>query len=187
MSKIKHFVFLSLMALTVIAIVKLKGAWDDQNMEIRRLQTELAHAQIPLKRDTIRDSIPVARQKVVTVDRTDYKKQLADRQLIKDLQLRIADLESENQQLLETAGQVTLQPAGTNSVLEYHDRWADFTYAVDSQKLDYQVRDSIAAFIERVPKHKFLWFRWGTKGYNVNYVNFNPNSTIKSARYISIE
>ena len=42
MSKIKHFVFLSLMALTVIAIVKLKGAWDDQNMEIRRLQTELA-------------------------------------------------------------------------------------------------------------------------------------------------
>lgn len=187
MSKIKHFVFLSLMALTVIAIVKLKGAWDDQNMEIRRLQTELAHAQIPIQRDTIRDSIPVARQKVVTVDRTDYKKQLADRQLIKDLQLRIADLQSENQQLLETAGQVTLQPTGTDSVLEYHDQWADFTYAVDSQRLDYQVRDSIVAFIERVPKHKFLWFRWGTKGYNVNYVNFNRNSTIKSARYISIE
>ena len=35
-------------------------------------------------------------------------------------------------------------------------------------------------------KHKFLWWRWGTKGYQVQIVNFNPHPRINYSRYVEI-
>ena len=68
---------------------------------IRDLEVQLAHATIPVKTDTIRDSIPVVTQQIITVDKTDYKKQLADQELIRDLKLRISEIQAENTMLRE--------------------------------------------------------------------------------------
>ena len=65
------------------------------NAQIRDLQTQLAHARIPMQTGTIRDSLPTASQQAVEVDKTDYKKQLADRKLIKDLELQISQVKAE--------------------------------------------------------------------------------------------
>ena len=157
--------------------------------QVHDLQVQLSHAQVPMQRDTIRDSIPVVTQRVVTVDKTDYKKQAADRQLIKDLEMKVSRIEAENAMLRQTLGSVTLQPEKSDSdtVFAYHDHWADFKVNIRESRLDYAVRDSLVTFIERIPRHRFLWLRWGTKGYNVKHVNFNPNSSVEYSRYIKVE
>ena len=53
--------------------------------EINTLNMRLALAIEHPDTFIIRDSIPVAQVKVVEVDKTDYKKQLADKELIKEL------------------------------------------------------------------------------------------------------
>lgn len=156
--------------------------------EVSSLRHDLAHATIPLQRDTIRDSIPVVTQKVITVDKTDYKQMAADKQLIKDLNLKLNQVESENRMLLATHGQAQLKPsAESDSILRYHDHWADFTYYVKPQQLQYAVRDSLTTIVSRIYKHRFLWWRWGTKGYEVRHVSHNPNCSIEYNQYIKVE
>ena len=156
--------------------------------QIRDLEVQLAHATVPLQRDTIRDSIPVVQQRVITVDKTDYKKQIADAELIKDLQLEIKQIKQQNDMLMATAGQVPINPKGEgDSIFTYKDAWADFEVNVPARNLKYEVRDSIVTFIATIPKHKFLWWKWGTKGYNVKIVNFNPRSKVLYNRTIRVE
>lgn len=51
---------------------------------------------------------------------------------------------------------------------------------------------SMVAFIRsayqngKTNKHKFLWWRWGTKGYQVQIVSFNPHSRINYSRYMEV-
>lgn len=163
---------------------------DNRRMkdEIKGLRNELAHTSIPMQRDTIRDSIPVIKQTVITIDKTDYKKQIADRQLIKDLQLRVAQVESENQMLLAIHGQAQLVAStDSDTLLCYHDKWCDFLYNVPQQTLNYTITDSVTTIVSRIYKHKFLWLRWGTKGYQLHIVNYNPHSSVKYNRYIKVE
>ena len=167
--------------------------------QVRDLQAQLSHATIPLKPDTIRDSIPVVTQQVVTIDKTDYKQQAADRELIKDLETKVSQIEAENTMLRKTLGQVTLKPMRPDtmtsgavtperdSIFAYHDRWVDFLLDTRSGALDYAVRDSFKTFIDRVPRHRFLWLRWGVKGYNIKIVNFNPHSHVEYNQYLKIE
>lgn len=150
--------------------------------QVRDLQVSLAHAAIPMVHDTIHDSVPVVTQRVVTVDRTDYKKQLADKQLIRDLGLKLSQIEAENNQLRETVGKVRMQSVrrDSDSLYVYHDKWVDFELNLLSRIMAYQTRDSFDTFIARQYKHKILWglIKWGTKGYEVKFVNYNPNSRV---------
>ncbi len=155
--------------------------------QVRDLQVQLAHSNIPVVVDTIHDSIPVVTVKTVVVDKTDYKQQLADRELIKDLQLKLADVQEENRWLRETAGKVVLHGEDSDTVVRYRDRWATFSYNRRSKELDYLVRDSVVTFLTRIPKHRFLWWRWGVKGYKVSHVNFNPNTEVKFESFVVIK
>ncbi|MBO7045658.1 MAG: hypothetical protein J6W38_04810 [Prevotella sp.] len=167
--------------------------------QVRDLQAQLSHATIPLKPDTIRDSIPVVTQQVVTIDKTDYKQQAADRKLIKDLKMKVSQIEAENTMLRKTLGQVTLKPVNPDTVTSgvvtperdsmfaYHDRWLDFLLDTRSGALNYAVRDSFKTFIDRVPRHRFLWMRWGVKGYYLKIVNFNPHSHVEYNQYLKVE
>lgn len=166
------------------------------NAQIRDLQIQLAHARIPMQTGTIRDSLPIASQQAVEVDKTDYKKQLADRKLIKDLELQISQVKAENTMLRETLGKVRLEPVrpaadslptAADTLFAYHDQWVDFRLNTQDHTLDYAMRDSLKTYIDRIPKHKFLWWRWGTKGYRVKHVNFNPHSKIIYSQTILIK
>ena len=140
--------------------------------------------------DTIRDSIPVDTQPVVVVDRTDYKKQMADKQLIRDLGLKVSQIEAENHSLRETLGKVQMQAEkrDSDSLYTYHDRWVDFELNLYSREMWYQMRDSFDTFIDRQYKHKILWglIKWGTKSYEVKFVNYNPNSHVKYNRSVKV-
>lgn len=164
--------------------------------QIRDLQVQLAHASIPTEIGTIRDSLPTASQQAVEVDKTDYKKQIADRKLIKDLELQISQIKAENTMLRETIGKVKLEPVrpaadslttAPDTLFAYHDQWVDFRLNTQDHILDYAMRDSLKTYIDRIPKHKFLWWRWGTKGYRVKHVNFNPHSKIIYSQTILVK
>ena len=179
--------------LIVLGLVVICGflCWENREnrllkKEIRTLEARLAEAHEEPERIYIHDSIPVTKIKVVEVDKTDYKKQLADKETIKELGLKVSQLESENRTLLAAKDTVYLSHL-SDSVYGYSDKWVTFRYLMKSGVLDYAVRDSISTFVAREYKHRFLWWRWGTKGYNVLIVSHNPKSRVEYSKYIKIK
>lgn len=153
--------------------------------ENNRLSVELAHAQIPMQRDTIRDSIEVVTQTVVEVVPKKLKEALAaDRQLIKELQLKVAQLEAMQTTTLETSDTVPAQHRPADSLFYYSDQWADLSLSLKDTTFYYNIRDSLATVVYREYKHHFLWWKWGTKGYRLKIVNFNPHSRVTYNKYI---
>ena len=202
----RHTISFICFRLVVIFMVLVLGflCWDNRENhfreQIRDLQVQLVESRQKADTFYIRDSVPVWKERIVEVDRTDYKKLLADKELIKELELRVAQVESENRLLLGTRDTVALVADSTGKpssadgggeqdggVLRYHDAWADFSYYEEKKKLEYEVRDSLTTFIAREYKHRFLWWRWGTKGYNVYHVNHNPRSRIYYNKYIRVK
>lgn len=181
-------VIIAVIFVAITAVAYYTEKWKQRPLErkIQELELRLAAASVPLKNDTIHDSILVQSQQVIEIDKTDYKKQLADEQLIKDLQLKVSQVVSENRMLRETRDTVYMTKQG-DSIFCYHDRWADFEYNVPQQLLNYVVRDSLYTNLSRIYKHKFLWWRWGTKGYQAKYVNLNPHVAIRYNQYIMVE
>ena len=70
---------------------------ESKDAEINDLKAQLANAQVKhtIQRDTIRDSVPVATSTVLNIDSRTYKREIADKQLLKDLQLRLGQIEAQ--------------------------------------------------------------------------------------------
>lgn len=148
--------------------------------ENERLREELAKAQqyVPLQRDTIRDSIEVITQQVVTVEKVKNVLTKEDKELLKDIDIKVKELEQLQKTGIVTHDTVYLTEV-RDSVLRYNDAWADFEYWEKERKLQYAVRDSLSIAVKKEYKHRFLWWKWGVKGYQVKAVNHNPHSSIK--------
>ena len=154
---------LSLLAV-ILAAVGVILAWNDSHrnkQKVEALRTQLAHAQIAplIQRDTIRDTISVATAQAIPMERSTYKNELADKQLIKELRLKLGQIEA--QQMSGTAIHDTVRlKAKVNSRYEYADRWAHFTLSMKppDTTLVYTVSDSVLTLVYREYKHKFLWW-----------------------------
>ena len=182
---------LFIIVLTLIAVLSLiiafhyKGQVENLEQEVSRLGVELSHAQIPLEPTVIRDSIPVVTQTVVEVARKDMVDALAAyRQLIKELELKVRQLEAVQTTVVQTADTVPAQYQANDSIYTYNDQWADISLDLKDSTFYYNIRDSLATVVYREYRHHFLWWRWGTKGYKVKIVNFNPDAHIKYNKYI---
>lgn len=156
--------------------------------DVNRLNVELAHAQILLQRDTIRDSIEVVKQVVVEVAPKSLKDALAaDEQLIKDLRLKVKQLEAFQTTTLETSDTVPAHHEPNDSLFFYRDRWADLRLDLKDTTFYYNIRDSLSTVVYREYRHHFLWWKWGTKGYRLKIVNFNPHTQVTYNKYIKAE
>lgn len=177
-------------AIAIVSLIITKLDDYHRKQEVEKLRTQLAHAQTEplIQYDTIRDTIQVATSTVIPVERNTYKTELADKQLIKELRLKLGQIEA--QQLSGTAIHDTVRlEAKTDSRYEYADRWAHFTLSMKppDTTIVYSVSDSVLTLVYREYKHKFLWWRWGTKGYKVKVVNFNPHATIRYNQYVKVK
>ena len=150
--------------------------------EIEQLRQELARQQqyVPLQRGTIRDTVEIITQKVVEVEKIKEVLTKEDKLLLKDLSMKASDVESYQKMSNVIHDTVTL--VQRDSLMEYHDTWTDFTYK--EGLLSYRMRDSLAIAVKRQHKHKFLWWKWGTKGYEVKAVNFNPHASIRYNTFV---
>lgn len=171
-------VFLFVYALAARKLIEVR-------QENEELKYELAHATLPMQRDTIRDSIEVVTQTVVEVDRPELKRALdQERRLVRELQLKVRQLEAIQTTVVQTCDTVTAQYQESDSAFHYQDQWADIKLNLKDTTFYYNIRDSLATIVYREYKHRLLWWRWGTKGYQVKIVNFNPRAHVKYNRYI---
>lgn len=185
---LRDICFMLMLIIIFAAAILLAGCDNGLRKENERLREELARQQqyTPLKRDTIRDTVEVVTQKVVEVEKIKEVLTKEDRALMKDLGVKVKELESLQKTGMETRDTVVLaampQQTGRDSVLAYHDAWADFEYY--NKTLKYAVRDSLAIAVRREYKHRFLFWKWGVKGYEIKCVNFNPNSSIRYNTFV---
>lgn len=173
--------------LALMAAVRMYDGYEakELNDKIESLSFNLAHAEIPVIRDTIHDSIEVVTQTVIEVAPKQMSDALADRQrLINDLNLRIRQLEAVQTTVTSTADTVTASHSSHDSLYYYHDQWADISLSVKDTVFCYNIRDSLSTVVYREYKHRFLWWRWGTKGYKVAIVNFNPHARVTYNQFV---
>ena len=175
-----------ILTMAMVVLFALTGCNRALKKEIESLREELARQQqyVPLQRDTIRDSVEVITQHVREVEKIKEVLSKEDKQLIKDLGMKVSQLESLQKTGVETRDTVFLEKKDSteNSPLVYHDAWTDIEYL--NRKLTYSMRDSLAIALEREYKHRFLFIKWGTKGYDVKVANFNPHSSIRYNTFV---
>ena len=153
--------------------------------ENERLREELAKVQqyVPLERDTIRDTVEVVTLKVVEVEKVKEVLTNDDKELLKELDMKVKELESYQKVSNVIHDTVTLTVKDTSSnTLYYKDAWTEFEY--QNRRLKYSVKESIAVALKRQYKNKLLWFKWGVKGYDVKVVNFNPHASVRYNTYV---
>nr|DAL24272.1 MAG TPA_asm: hypothetical protein [Caudoviricetes sp.] len=152
--------------------------------ELREQLNGLKLQYAPAERDTIRDSVTVITQQVLQMKEEEYKLQAYDRQLLHDLDIRLGQVMADQRTSLSSAD--TVKTDRSDSVYTYCDRWLSFRLNTADSILTYKARDSLQTIVYRQYKHRFLWWRWGTKGYDVKVINFNPHSNILYNSYIQV-
>ena len=83
-----------------------------------------------------------------------------------------------------TSDTVPAQHRPADSLFYYSDQWADLSLSLKDTTFYYNIRDSLATVVYREYKHHFLWWKWGTKGYRLKILNFNPHSRVTYNKYI---
>lgn len=173
-------VLLTIFASFLIFESRQKKANEALKMQLHQLQLKYS----PMQRDTIRDSIKLVTQQVMVMDRGEYKLLSADRKLLEELNLKLRQVVSDQRVSMVTSD--TVKTKRLNSVYSYSDAWLSLRLDTADSILTYRARDSLQCIVAREYKHKFLWWRWGTKGYNVKVLNFNPHSTILYNSFIQV-
>lgn len=170
-------------AVGVLLLFGCNGRLKKEN-ELLRRELALAQKYVPLQRDTIRDTVEVVTQKVVEVEKVKSALTKEERELLKDLGLKVRELESLQQTGIVTKDTVWLveKDSTDGSPLVYHDAWTDIEYR--DKRLAYAMRDSLAIALKREYKHRFLFIKWGTKGYEVKVANFNPHSSVRYNTFV---
>ena len=173
-------VLLTIFASLLIFESRQKKANEALKMQLHQLQLKYS----PMQRDTIRDSIKLVTQQVMVMDRGEYKLLAADRKLLEELNLKLRQVVSDQRVSMVTSD--TVKTTKHNSIYSYNDAWLSLRLDTADSILTYRARDSLQCIVARQFKHKFLWWKWGTKGYNVKVLNFNPHSTILYNSYIQV-
>lgn len=165
--------------------------------EIKQLKYELANAQqyVPLERETAeihdRDTVRVVEvvtSPVITAELKALREQhIIDEQLIKDLGLKLKQLDAVQTTVTETSDSAKADFDHNFKVFSYDDRWSHLQFRLQDSTFYYNIRDSLATVVYHEYKHRFLWWKWGVKGYKVKVVNFNPHSTIRYNTYVKPE
>ena len=170
-------------AVGVLLLFGCNGRLKKEN-ELLRRELALAQKYVPLQRDTIRDTVEVVTQKVVEVEKVKSALTKEERELLKDMGLKVRELESLQQTGIVTKDTVWLvgKDSTDGSPLVYHDAWTDIEYR--DKRMVYAMRDSLAIALRKEYKHRFLFFRWGTKGYEVKVANFNPHSSVRYNTFV---
>ena len=191
----KYWPYLAVLALWALAAVLTCSCDRRLKKENEKLRQELAHAQqyVPLQRDTIRDTVQMIVQPIVELEKVKEGLSKEDQQLLKDMNAKIQAIESYQKVSTETCAEVVLNhdTAGAenerlppDSLLTFRDAWLDLKYNTYTQGLLIRLQDSLAIAVEKEYKRKFLWWKWGTKGYRVKAVSFCPYTTIRYNTYI---
>lgn len=173
-------------ALFLSTTTMLYRSWKNERKESQRQATNVEALCFELKEYKVRDSLNASENRALRlkIDELEVLRE-ADAKLIKDLKMRPKEVEYVMQ--TEVVTKDSLIFVLKDSCFRYADRWAEFEGCLQDSSFHYQVRDSLSHIISRIYKHKFLWWKWGTKGYRMTVINHNPKGKVTYQEVIKIE
>lgn len=174
---------------TMVAFIRSAYQNDKLRADLNRQTENVGSLTYDIQYENLDDSLSVARNTALQAKCDELKQlHLADTKLIKELKVKLKDVKSIHTTSSSTTDTVRIEPVPNtaDSVFSYQDKWLSLHIDVPARLCQYTSRDSLTTIVSRTYKHKFLWWRWGTKGYQVQIVNFNPHSRINYSRYVEV-
>lgn len=169
----------------------IRSAYQNRKLrsELNRQTENIGSLTYDIQYGKLDDSLSVAKNTAIQAKCNELKElHLADTKLIKELKVKLKDVKSIHTASSSTKDTVKIEPVPNtaDSVFSYQDKWLSLHIDIPARLCQYSSRDSLTTIVSRTYKHKFLWWRWGTKGYQVQIVNFNPHSRINYSRYVEV-
>ena len=191
----KNQKFVCGLVLAIILVAWLRECCSRHLSENAHLNEQLAKANtyVPLKRDTVylhkTDTVYEAvTSPVITAELKALRRQhMLDEQTIWDLGLRLKQLDAMQTTVTETKDSARAAYDLNFRFFSYSDRWSHLQFRLNDSTFYYNIRDSLLFTVYHEYRHRFLWWRWGIKGYYVKALNFNPHTTIIYNQYVKPE
>lgn len=179
----------AMLIVTMVAFIRSAYKNGKLQTDLNRQTENVGSLTYDIQYGNLDDSLSVAKNTALQAKCDELKQlHLADTKLIKELKVKLKDVKSIHTASSSTADTVRIEPVPntTDSVFSYQDKWLSLHIDIPARLCQYISRDSLTTIVSRTYKHKFLWWRWGTKGYQVQIVNFNPHSRINYSRYVEV-
>lgn len=183
----------TVLIVTMVAFIRSANENSKLQADLDRQTENVGSLNYNIEYGKLGDSLPVAQNNALQAKNDELQKlHLTDTKLIKDLKVKLKDVHSIHTAASTTADTVPIKPEpsttpGTpDSIYTYKDKWLSLHIDIPRRLCRYTSRDSLTTIVSRTYKHHFLWWRWGTKGYQVQIVNHNPHSMIDYSRYIQV-
>lgn len=185
-----------LLIVTAVAFIHSANKCNQLQADLDRQTENVANINYDIEYGKLGDSLPVAKTNALQAKYDELQKlHLADTKLIKDLKVKLKDVQSIHTAETTTSDTVHLatEPSTTitssgipDSIYTYRDQWLSLHIDIPKRECQYSSRDSLTTIVSRTYRHRFLWWRWGTKGYQVQIVSHNPHSKIGYSKYIEV-
>lgn len=179
----------AMLIVTMVAFIRSVHQNGKLQADLNRQTENVGSLTYDIQYRNLDDSLSVAKNAALQAKCDELKQlHLADTKLIKELKVKLEDVKSIHTASSSTADTVRIEPVPNtaDSVFSYQDKWLSLHIDIPARLCQYTSRDSLTTIVSRTYKHKFLWWRWGTKGYQVQIVNFNPHSRINYSRYVEV-
>lgn len=133
------------------------------------------------KESSFRDTLSLSETSAMNVYKAELSKE--NTALIKDAGDRVKDVESLSTSATSIRDTILL---GDTVKMNFHysDQYA--TIDIRDSVMWYNIRDSLTTIVTTDYKHRFLWWRWGKKGYRVKIISHNPHSRISYNEYLKV-
>lgn len=169
----------------------IRSAYQNSKLrsELNRQTENIGSLTYDIQYGKLDDSLSVAKNTALQAKCNELEQlHLADAKLVKELKVKLKDVKTIHTASSSTADMVRIEPIPNtaDSVFSYQDKWLSLHIDIPARLCQYTSKDSLTTIVSRLYKHKFLWWRWGTKGYQVQIVNFNPHSRINYSRYVEV-
>lgn len=169
----------------------IRSAYQNSKLrsELNRQTENIGSLTYDIQYGKLNDSLSVAKNTALQAKCDELKQlHLADAKLVKELKVKLKDVKTIHTASSSTKGTVKIEPVPdtADSVFSYQDKWLSLHIDIPARLCQYTSKDSLTTIVSRTYKHKFLWWRWGTKGYQVQIINFNPHSRINYSRYVEV-
>jgi len=108
---------------------------------------------------------------------------------IKDMGLQLKNVQAivdvQTETIKKFKANVTVTP--TDTCYNYVDKWTNLSLCTSTDSVFLKTFDKLTTVINKVPKHKFLWWSWGIKGVNVNIISENPNTEFEYLKFVEVK
>lgn len=182
-------ILVAMFIVTMAAFIRSAYQNSKLRSELNRQTENIGSLTYDIQYGKLDDSLSVAKNTALQAKCDELKQlHLADAKLVKELKVKLKDVKTIHTASSSTADTVRIEPIPNtaDSVFSYQDKWLSLHIDIPARLCQYTSKDSLTTIVSRLYKHKFLWWRWGTKGYQVQIINFNPHSRINYSRYVEV-